>query len=276
MSSSDRAGLASIAALVLVASSARAEAPYELRHDTSVDLAVTLGGVGFIVATEAMKSSLAPDSCRWCDRDEDGRDTLNGLDRAGRSLRWESTRYAAGISDASAFLAAPATAFGSLALSASSDGGGHFFAHDVLYATEAVAMNGVLNQIVKFSVGRERPYAHYAGGIELTGTDRNLSFYSGHTSIAFSLATSSGTVAALRGYDAAPAVFAASLSVALLTGYLRLAADKHYLTDVLAGALLGSAVGILVPLVFHGRSDAGSAAALPPASPQPATVSFAW
>jgi membrane-associated phospholipid phosphatase len=275
MSSSERARLVLAAAFTLATSNARAEGPYELRHDAALDLAITLGGVGFIVATEAMKGSLAPDICRWCDRDEDGHDSLNALDRAGRSLRWESTRYAAGISDASAFLAAPATAYGSLALAASTDGGGRFFAHDALFVTEAVAMNGVLNQIVKFSVGRERPYAHYAGGIELQGTDRNLSFYSGHTSIAFSLATSSGTVAALRGYDAAPAVFAASLSVAFLTGYLRLAADKHYLTDVLAGALLGSAVGVVVPLVFHGRADVASAPALP-SSPQPATVSFVW
>src|SRR5262249_18375089 len=81
--------------------------------------------------------------------------------------------------------------------------------------------------------------------------DDNLSFYSGHTSLAFSLAVGSGTIASMRGYPLAPVVWATGLPVALLTGYLRIGADRHYLTDVLAGALLGSAVGFVGPFVFH-------------------------
>ena len=43
------------------------------------------------------------------------------------------------------------------------------------------------------------------------------------------------------------------MAISVFTGYLRLAADKHWLTDVLAGAAIGATVGILVPLLFHGR-----------------------
>jgi membrane-associated phospholipid phosphatase len=32
-------------------------------------------------------------------------------------------------------------------------------------------------------------------------------------------------------------------------------ADKHYLTDVLVGALAGSAFGVGVPLLLHGRQQ---------------------
>ncbi len=55
----------------------------------------------------------------------------------------------------------------------------------------------------------------------------------------------------MRGYRLASVVWATSLPMAAATGYLRIAADKHYLTDVLTGALIGSAVGFLVPFAFH-------------------------
>ena len=55
----------------------------------------------------------------------------------------------------------------------------------------------------------------------------------------------------MRGYTLAPLVWATSLPVALVTGYLRIAADRHYFTDVLVGAVLGSAIGFVVPFVFH-------------------------
>jgi membrane-associated phospholipid phosphatase len=38
-----------------------------------------------------------------------------------------------------------------------------------------------------------------------------------------------------------------------VSGYLRIAADKHYLSDVLTGALLGSAMGVAIPLLLHPR-----------------------
>ena len=83
--------------------------------------------------------------------------------------------------------------------------------------------------------------------------DGNLSFFSGHTSFAFSLAVASGTVASMRGYRAAPAVWGVGLGAAAVTGYLRIAADRHYATDVMTGALVGSALGFAVPYLLHRR-----------------------
>ena len=83
--------------------------------------------------------------------------------------------------------------------------------------------------------------------------DNNVSFYSSHTSFAFSLAVSTGTVASMRRYRWAPAVWAAGLAGAAAVGYLRIAADQHYFTDVLAGAAAGSAVGFAVPTGFIAR-----------------------
>ena len=44
---------------------------------------------------------------------------------------------------------------------------------------------------------------------------------------------------------------AAGLGVAAVTGWLRIAADKHYATDVALGAGLGAGVGVAVPLLLH-------------------------
>ena len=43
-------------------------------------------------------------------------------------------------------------------------------------------------------------------------------------------------------------------TAAAATGYFRMAADKHWLTDVLTGAATGTAVGLLVPWL-HRRED---------------------
>jgi membrane-associated phospholipid phosphatase len=94
--------------------------------------------------------------------------------------------------------------------------------------------------------------------------DEDLSFYSGHTSESVSLAVAAGTVASIRHYRLAPLVWATSLPLALATGYLRIGADRHYFTDVLTGALVGAAIGFLVPYVFHRGNDATGATVASP------------
>ena len=59
----------------------------------------------------------------------------------------------------------------------------------------------------------------------------------------------------MRNYRLAPLIWAEGLAVAATTGYLRIAADKHYFSDVLSGALIGSAVGFMVPYLFHPPSQ---------------------
>ena len=54
-----------------------------------------------------------------------------------------------------------------------------------------------------------------------------------------------------------PYVWGTSLLFAATVGYLRFAAGMHYPTDILTGALVGSAIGYLIPLL-HKKDDAGS------------------
>lgn len=123
---------------------------------------------------------------------------------------------------------------------------------------------------MKFAAGRERPFVHALPPEEKARTahprDNNTSFYSSHTAVTFALAASAGTVASLREYRWAPWVWAAGLAFATTTGYLRIAGDRHYFTDVLTGALVGSAVGFAVPYLHRAKGTAAltvTAASLP-------------
>ncbi len=98
-------------------------------------------------------------------------------------------------------------------------------------ARRAVAGAYVLNMAIKPVVGRRRP--NLAGLPALTGTPTGLSFPSAHSSTSFA-----GALAYSRmGLPAVP-LYALAASLALSRLYL----GVHYPSDVLAGALLGTAV----------------------------------
>jgi membrane-associated phospholipid phosphatase len=90
---------------------------------------------------------------------------------------------------------------------------------------QAMIVNGAYTSILKYSVQRARPDG-----------SNSLSFPSGHTSTAFSLAT-----VANHHYGWKVGVPAYVLASGI--GFSRIEKDKHYLSDVLAGATLGVIVG---------------------------------
>src|SRR2546428_212192 len=97
-----------------------------------------------------------------------------------------------------------------------------------------------------------------ASGGARASADDDASFYSGHASAAFAVATSFATCASMRGDGDAWVAWAAGLPLAALTGYLRIAADRHYLSDVLVGAGAGTLFGTLVPRLLHSPGAAGT------------------
>ncbi len=228
----------------------------------AVDLPITGVAITGWVASELLKPALTSGACRWCDRDGQGMDTLNAVDRQVRTtLRWQDTGLANTLSNVGGFAIVPAVTLGSLAWASQQDGQGGQWLEDALIVAQATAIAADVNQITKFSLARERPFVHVLApdrkGLTDQPADNNLSFYSGHTSLVFSLAVSSGTVATLRGYRAAPWVWLAGLSLAASTGWLRMAADKHYFSDVMTGAVVGSALGWALPWAFHRPRDGG-------------------
>ncbi len=223
-------------------SAAFAEEPRELHLSWKTDLAVTsIAATGWIITTAAM-DHIAPSNCRWC---ED-----NSFDKWGHNnIRWSNTGAANTAVYITGYGLAPLAAFGLNALAANHDGQISNFPTDALIIAEASALSAFAGQIVKIATGRQRPGAHFGSGSQ--SPRDNISFYSGHTTLAFALAVSSGTVATMRGYSLAPWIWGAGLTIAATTGYLSIASDRHYLTDVIAGAAIGSAFGFGIPYLFH-------------------------
>ncbi len=260
----------------LTPATARADAPrpHQLKYDVALDATVIGASVAFVLGTELVKAA-KPLTCRWCDRDGEI-DHLNGLDRWGRTLKWRDPRRSQFVSNVTAFLLEPAFAMVDMIVVSASDDADRAFPVDLLVISEAVAVSTFLNQATKLVFARERPFVHALPPADRKTTpapsDNNVSFYSGHSAMTFSLASAAGTVATLRGYRLMPLVWATLVPLAIATGYLRIGGDKHYLSDVLTGAVLGTAVGVALPLLFHGRDrddrvPIGSGAVQPATSP---------
>lgn len=96
-----------------------------------------------------------------------------------------------------------------------------------------------LNYLVKLVVKRPRPVLE--GLPPLGGAPSSLSFPSAHATSSFAVAT-----AMCRVDPATSAAFLVALALALGRPYL----GMHYPSDVLAGALIGIALGLIVPLTF--------------------------
>jgi membrane-associated phospholipid phosphatase len=229
--------------------------PPRLTVDLGTAAAVTGAELGLIGLSIAFKDQLVPPTCRWCDPPQ--------LDRWARgALRWGDTQAASTASDALQLLI-PAGAAATLWIQAAPHGRREV-AEDLLVLAESASTAVLLTQGAKYAVGRLRPDAWARGTIE--SPDDKLSFWSGHTSFAFSAAAAATQIARLRGRPGWRWLGLATFGAAALTGYLRIAADRHWLTDVAAGAAAGTASGLVVPLLAYQPADGRTpAVALAPA-----------
>jgi len=99
------------------------------------------------------------------------------------------------------------------------------------YTAAAHGAVSALTLVTKFITGRVRP----------DGKDTN-SFFSGHTSAA---ATGAGLMCLQTSRLCVP-----SIALAALTGYLRVAGDRHFPSDVLVGFGVGFAGGYYIPTLM--------------------------
>lgn len=125
----------------------------------------------------------------------------------------------------------------------------------VMYA-EAIVWAYGLKNLGKFAVSRARPFMYFDNIPEsyVKENDCYNSWPSGHTVSAFNGAMFASYVFSQYAPDSPwkIPVIATSFGIATTTAILRCLSGNHFFTDVLTGAVIGSATGFLVPF-FHSR-----------------------
>ena len=150
-----------------------------------------------------------------------------------------------------------------------------------MYAETLLLANGI-KEWTKLLVYRARPYMYFDGYPQdkVDDGDWNCSFPSGHTTLAFAGAAFTTMVFCQCFPDSNwnYAVAGVSFGLAALTGALRMASGNHFFTDVLVGAVIGTACGFAVPYMhtktFYGKFEKKSGSAR--AAVTPAGFSFTY
>ena len=107
-----------------------------------------------------------------------------------------------------------------------------------------------MRTLLKHTIDRERPYVDQPSRPADTSED-NDSFPSGHTLMSFASAAYLQTMGSLFYPDSKTVKITAiaSWTLAGSTAILRVVGGSHHLTDVLAGAAIGSTLGFLGPWI---------------------------
>ena len=181
------------------------------------------------------------------------KDDVNALDRIFMNSYSKKLDRAGDISLVAA-MAAPA-----VLLATDKD---EWFTVGVMYAETLLIANGI-KELTKLCVTRARPYMYYDPSTypedDLEDGDFANSFPSGHSTMAFAGATFASYTFS-KYFPDSPyryAVTGGSYALALATAALRIKSGNHFMTDVMTGAALGTAVGFLVPWLhtFNTKND---------------------
>ena len=230
----------------------------------AADIAVTGAAILAFGIPELLKADLAPSHCRLCDGSDNtglagtgSRSSLNGVDAWVHDALtgWVVGRQAADTAShvvvfgviPAAVIAGAWTTTGPHA----TDGAGW---RAMAIVGESALVSAALVQGLKFAIARKRPFVRYGNGTvggsyDVTGPDSRTGFPSGHTALAASLSVSLAMTATLQESRAAPWVWAGAGLSTVTAGMLRIIAEKHYFTDALTGAAVGTACGVVLPLL---------------------------
>jgi membrane-associated phospholipid phosphatase len=244
-----RAGAAAALLLATVAGPLHAQRPFPYRLAAGRESALLATGFAILgagVVVNAELDVLTPEDIAGLDPQD-----INGFDRPA-TTHW--SRNASRLSD----VLLVATVGGPMSLLAMARGPGEPVTVAVMLGETILLTNGV-GQLTKTAFRRVRPFVYNDNpdiSIERkTSKNARQSFPSGHATNAFASAVFLSTVYA-RIHPTSPArywIWGGSLAAATTVGYLRYTAGKHFPTDVLAGAVLGSAIGWIVPKMHEGN-----------------------
>ena len=222
--------------------SAQESSPFELNL---VKDSILLGSGTFLCATDF----LLDDVIKFNQTDFDGnlleRSSVNAFDRIFMNA-YSNPLDKLGTVLCGASLLIPAA---NLAVSSS-----EYLTIAVMYAQTILFAHGT-KETLKILVNRPRPYMYFENYPveEVQKGDWNNSFPSGHTTYAFAGASFASYVFSVYFKDSPIkwAVISGSVALATGTAICRIMSGNHFLSDVIAGALIGSASGILIPVLHQ-------------------------
>jgi membrane-associated phospholipid phosphatase len=220
------------------------------RITPAIDIPLILAGAAGVVLPYAFSSPLITRTCPCDER------SVNGFDRF---VIGNHSNLAGLISDATVGLSLAVPVM--LALGTASDY--PTLVEDLTVFVEALSITGALVSITKVAISRPLPRV-YEGDRALLGSARGYrSFYSGHTTFAFAAMATTSVTIGLR-YDRTLVPWLVTGLVGTSVAVERLLGGYHFPSDVIVGALVGTAVGVAVPLL-HARRPLFRMAVLPSA-----------
>jgi membrane-associated phospholipid phosphatase len=215
------------------------KSPFELHAD--IDVTVLLTATALWALPTLFDDVLAPGNCQPCDPGD-----VNAFDRTVIGFHDDGARIASNVGAVSLPLLAGLGSFLDV-----KPFGWSAALEDVVLVAESAAISGAVNQVVKNAFLRPRPYMYVAETAEEKGRAREnfRSFYSGHTSLAFSTSVAFAYIFSVRRPDSPwrYAVWGFAIAAASAVGVCRVLAGAHFWTDVITGAAVSSAFGLLTP-----------------------------
>ncbi|WP_394831216.1 phosphatase PAP2 family protein [Pendulispora rubella] len=212
---------------------------HKLRLELDLPIVLVAGSIAssFFFLPEARGVACAPN----CDRSR-----INRFDRAAAGL-YDPTWSTVGDIATVATLAVPLVAI-------VVDEGLENGLRDDLVVAEAMLVTSALQVSVSYAVGRPRPrvYGDDAPLDERTDANAARSFFSGH--VADTVATS---VAGLRTFQRLGkptlgwVLFGVGIAGSSLVGLSRVASGAHFPSDVIAGAAIGTGMGLVLPAIHE-------------------------
>ncbi|MBK7830619.1 phosphatase PAP2 family protein [Nannocystis sp.] len=234
--------------------------PFRTRLAVDLPIIALTGAIG--LATELVGKEQVWAGCGGCDPAR-----INALDRGVLGNHNAAARTYSDIGLYTAIGLPFALDLGDALIQRGRDGsatrGRHMrgWASDAVVLLETFAVNYAATNVVKFAVRRPRPYSYDPDSevADPTANDARLSFFSGHASTTFAMAAAYASLFQARHPRSrwiAP-VWVIGMSLASTTAIARVAAGKHFWTDVITGAVVGSAIGVAIP-ALHRRRDRGA------------------
>ncbi len=223
--------------------SSYSQTPYEIKKKTEVGIGIGIMIFGgFSMYSEIKDTPLTTEQLNNLN--------INNIPRFDRSAvnKWSPTL--SGISDAGLLIcmASPVLLMSNSYMREDIAVFGIMFAENIFTTLAFTAF-------VKSSLKRIRSYV-YNPDVEMEKKlkiDAKRSFFSGHTSLAFSSAVFTSTVFS-RYNQQSPMrswIWGSTLATAATVGFLRYASGKHFPSDIITGAIVGSALGYIIPLLHE-------------------------